>query len=185
MKVKVGISNNHVHLTKEDLNIIYNRDLTVRNILSEKSQFASNETVTLKTAKDEIKNVRIIGPCRGYTQVEISKTTAHKLGLNPPVRTSGNLEGAEKITIIGPNGQIERNACILAERHIHIPNTLKDKINKDMVDVVIETPDKSKKTIFCNVKFKSSEDDAVELHLDTDDANAVLINQGDFIEIDL
>ena len=104
MKTTVGISNRHVHLKQSDLDILFGQDLTVKNKINQPGQFAANELVTIKTDKAEISNVRVLGPVRGYTQIEISKTDAYKLGLNPPVRTSGDLENSEVVTLIGPKG---------------------------------------------------------------------------------
>ena len=123
MKIRVGVSNRHVHLTKEDLEILFGKDyeLTVRNYIDQPGQFAANETVTLKTDKNIKENVRIVGPTRKYTQVEILDIDKEYFGLNPPVRNSGDLENSENIWIIGPKGKIyKKSVCIIANRHIHI-----------------------------------------------------------------
>lgn len=91
MKVNVGVSNRHVHLKKQDLDILFGTDLTIKNKINQPGQFACNEVVTIKTEKSEINNVRVLGPTRNYTQIEISKTDAYKLGINPPVRSSGSV----------------------------------------------------------------------------------------------
>lgn len=180
MKLKVGVSNRHIHLKQEDLDILFGSELTKRNDLTQPNQFAANETLTIKTDKDEIKNVRVLGPVRNYTQIEISKTDAYKLGLNPPVRSSGDLEGSEVVTLIGPNGSIKTNGCIIADRHIHITNTDKEKYNlSDKVKVKI---DGEKKGVI-EVNVKTSSEAYFELHLDTDDANAFLLKNGDEVEI--
>ena len=92
MKVTVGISNRHVHLTKEHLNILFGENYQLENVknLNQPTQFASNSFVTLKTNKGILEHVRVIGDLRNYTQVEISKTDAYMLGLNPPIRDSGD-----------------------------------------------------------------------------------------------
>ena len=123
MDVMIGVSNRHVHLRKSDLEVLFGKDfnLEVKKELVQPGQYASNSVVTIKTLKSEIENVRVLGPVRDYTQVEISKTDAFKLGINPPVRDSGCLSGSEGITIIGPNGSISLDeGCIIATRHIHI-----------------------------------------------------------------
>ena len=109
MKISIGVSNRHVHLTKEHLSILFgaNYELEKKNDLTQPGQYASTAVVTIKTSKSEIDNVRVLGPIRNYTQVEISKTDAYKLGLNPPVRNSGDLGGSAHITIVGPNGSID------------------------------------------------------------------------------
>jgi len=186
MKVSIGVSNRHIHLTKEHLEILFGvgYQLDKKIDINQPGQFAATDLVTIKTPKSEINNVRILGPIREYTQVEISKTDAYKLGLNPPVRDSGDLKGSEPITIIGPMGSIDINeGCIIANRHIHIlPEQMKayGLEGRDMVDVKLYG---EKGGIISNVKLKVSEEAYFELHIDTDDANAHLIKNGDIGEI--
>ena len=182
MKVKVGISNRHIHITEEDYKIIYGKDnLNIRNYLSQPNNFASEETVTIKTDKSQIERVRILGPFRKYTQVEISKTDAIKLGINPPIRTSGDLENSSEVTIIGPAGSIKKQCCIIPNRHIHITEEDYKKYKFDKTCSV--KIDSIKPTILENVYFKIGENSVMELHLDTDDGNATLLQQKDEVEI--
>lgn len=184
MKVNIGISNRHVHLTKEHAEILFGGKLTKLRDLVQKGQYACNETVTIKTAKAEINNVRILGPVRNYTQVEISKTDAYKLGLNPPIRTSGDLTGSEAITIIGPCGEVTIDeGCIIANRHIHMdPDTAHELgfIDGSRVSVRIDT---IKGGVMDNVHIKITSDGVLEMHIDTDDANAFFIGKGETGEI--
>ena len=186
MKISVGISNRHVHLTKDALELLFGKDfkLEVQKELSQKGQFASTSLVTIKGPKGEIPNVRVLGPVREYNQVEISKTDSFKLGVNPPVRNSGDLSGSFPITIIGPNGILELNeGCIIATRHIHISYDDLNKIglpNNSKVQIKING---EKGGILDNVYLKASENGTLELHVDTDDANANLLNQGDLVEV--
>ena len=186
MKVQVGVSNRHVHLTQEHLEILFGKDYKLERIkdLNQPGQFASNSYVILKTEKDKIENVRVLGPVRNYTQVEISKTDAFKLGINPPVRSSGDLENSSPITIIGPSGTLNlESGCIIADRHIHITPTQKKMYglsNKEKVNVLVGG---LKGGILFNVALKVSEQSYFELHLDLDDANAHLLKQGDIVEI--
>ena len=186
MKVSIGVSNRHVHLTREHLKVLFGEsyELEKKNDLSQPGQYASTALVTLKTNKSEINNVRVLGPVRNYTQVEISKTDAYKLGLNPPVRNSGDLDGSESITIIGPCGSVNlAEGCIIAARHIHIlPSQLKayGLEGRDKVNVKLNG---EKGGIITNVYIKVSDEAFLELHLDTDDANAHLIKNGDIGEI--
>ena len=185
MKVSVGVSNRHVHLNEKDLYALFGEGYNLTDIgaLTQPGQFKSKEVVTIKTEKSEINNVRVLGPVRNYTQVEISKTDAYKLGLNPPVRNSGDLDGSENITIVGPNGSVTTNGCIIAARHIHI---LKEQVkmygleNVDKVDVLIKG---EKGGIISNVYIKEAPNSFFEMHLDTDDANAHLLKNGDIVEI--
>ena len=186
MKVSIGVSNRHVHLTKNDLEILFGKDfkLEKRNDLNQPGQYASNSVVTIKSDKSSIDNVRVLGPVRDYTQVEISKTDAFKLGINPPIRNSGDLNGSSPITIVGPKGTLDLQfGCIIATRHIHIlPSQVKmyNLDNKEKVNVKLNG---EKGGIITNVYLKVSDEAFFELHLDTDDANAHLINNGDIGEI--
>ena len=185
MKIKTGVSARHVHVTKEDMKILFGEgyELTKKIDLSQPFQYASNEQVTIKGPKNSIARVRILGPERSATQVEISKTDSFKLGINPPVRNSGDLKGAASITIIGPNGQITKNAAIIATRHIHASKDDAKKYgfeNKKFVSVRVSG---EKKGILNNVYIRTSDEYRFELHLDTDDANAFLINNGQEVEL--
>ena len=184
MKVNVGISNRHVHLNDEDYKIVFgDRPLTKRNDLTQPNTFASELTVTIAGPKRSIENVRVLGPNRSYTQVEVSKTDAYTLGVNPPVRNSGDLTDAYPITIIGPNGSIEKNACIIATRHIHVDESVRKEHDLEGVSKVSVKISGEKGGIIQNVYLKDSERAYFELHLDTDDANAFLLNQNDEVEI--
>lgn len=186
MKVSIGVSNRHVHLKLEHLKILFGNDyeLEKKNDLTQPGQFASTALVSLKTGKGIIDKVRVLGPLRSYTQVEISKTDAFKLGLNPPIRNSGDLDLSESVTIIGPNGEVKiKEGCIIATRHIHIlPEQMKQyKLEgKEKVSVKISG---EKGGIIDNVYLKVADNSYFELHLDTDDANAHLIKNGDIAEI--
>ena len=186
MKVTVGVSNRHVHLKLEDLKILFgaNFELEKQKDLTQPGQFASTSFVTLKTVKGTIEKVRVLGPIRNYTQVEISKTDAFKLGLNPPVRNSGDLNGSESITIIGPNGELTIDeGCIIASRHIHIlPEQIK-QYNLEGRETVSVRLFGDKGGIIDNVYLKPSDEAFFELHLDTDDANAHFVKNGDIAEI--
>ncbi len=184
MKVNVGISNRHVHLCEEDYKILFGDiPLTKRNDLTQPGMYACNETVTIKGNKREYEGVRILGPNRTYTQVEISKTDAYYLGVDPPVRNSGDLLDAALITIIGPKGEITKKACIIATRHIHVDENERIKHNLVGVEKVSVKIDGEKSGIINNVYLKDSDKAYFELHLDTDDANGFLLKQGDEVEI--
>ena len=183
MQVSVGVSARHIHLTKDDFVILFGYDnLTKLKDITQVGQFASRECVTIQGPKGCFDNVRILGPFREYTQVEISKTDSYTLGLNPPIKDSGDLLGASEITIIGPKGSIKRNALIIATRHIHITTSQASKLNiknKDKVAVKID----SEKPGIVIAEFKVSDSAYFELHLDLDDANAFMLKQGDIVDI--
>ena len=168
MKIKIGISNRHVHLTKEDVDVLFGKDyqLTPRNYLYQPGQFATEETVTLKTSKNIKEHVRIVGPIRNYTQVEVLEEDKEYFGINPPTRNSKDLEGSETMTIIGPKGEITKeNICIIANRHIHINTRDKRKYKED--DIVSVTINNQ---TLDNVHIKIDDTYKTELHINKDDA---------------
>lgn len=184
MKVLLGVSNRHVHLTEEDYKILFGDEpLGKVKDLVQPGQFSSDKKVTIKTEKREMENVRLLGPLRSYTQVEISKTDSFSLGVNPPVRNSGDLEGAAVVTIKGPCGEVTKPCCILANRHLHINRIQREQLGLQNVDKVCAKVEGEKPTIFENVWIKESDDYTLELHIDTDDGNGSLANTGDQIEI--
>lgn len=178
--MNVGISNRHVHLTEDDFKKLFNnKELEVVKFLNQPGQFASNLKVTIKTEKSEISGVRVLGPLRDYTQVEITKTDAYKLGLNPPVRESGNLKGSEDITIIGDNEIMVKECTIIATRHIHATKEDLVKYNLDASKKYRVKIYGEKGGIINNVSIKVSDKAFFEMHLDTDDGNGHLLKCGD------
>ncbi len=185
-KVPVGVSNRHIHLSVGDMEVLFGKDskLTPIKDLSQTGQFAADEQVTLVTRKNAIQNVRVLGPTRGQTQIEISRTDAFSLGLRPPVRDSGALGESEPITLVGPKGSVYlTEGVIIALRHIHMSPAdaqafgLKDK------DVVSVKTNGERSLIFNNVVVRVRDDFVLELHIDTDEANAAGLNNGDFVEV--
>ena len=124
-KIPVGVSNRHIHLTRQDLDLLFGKgyELTKKSDLKQPGQFAANETVTIRGAKGEFEKVRILGPLRKKTQVEISMTDSFRLGVKAPIKESGKIEGTPGIEIIGPKGNISIDqGTIVALRHIHMTN---------------------------------------------------------------
>ena len=184
MKINVGVSNRHVHLNNDDYKLLFGDTvMTKRNDLTQPGCFASDMLVTITGPKRSIENVRVLGPNRSYTQVEVSKTDSYTLGINPPVRNSGDLIDADLITITGPKGSITRNAAIIASRHIHVDKKIREEHNLVGIDMVSVKIHGEKGGIIDNVYLKDSEEAYFELHLDTDDANAHLLKQNDEVEI--
>lgn len=184
--VKVGVSQRHIHLSREDLDILFGKgyELTPKKVLMGR-EFASNEVVTLVgPSLKAIENVRILGPVRKNTQVEISRTDTFVLKVSPPVRPSGEIEGSEKIVVVGPKGSIYlKEGVIIANRHIHLTPEFAEGLNlkdNDYVDVVI---DGIKPTKFYDVQIRVREDFNVEMHIDTDDANSSGLKNGDVVHI--
>ena len=168
MQIKIGISNRHVHLTKEDVDILFGKNykLTPKKYLYQTGQYAAEETVTLKTPKNTKENVRVVGPTRSYTQVELLEEDKEYFGINPPIRNSKDLSNSETITIIGPKGEITKeNICIIANRHIHINTRDKKEFKEDdIVSVIINNK------IINNVHIKIDDTYKTELHINRDDA---------------
>lgn len=184
MNVKLGISNRHVHLSREDYEILFG-DTEVEKLkdLVQPGEFATTSVVEIETEKAKIGKVRFLGPFRSYTQVEVSKTDCYTLGIDAPVRASGNLEGADSITIIGPCGKLTKNCAIIANRHLHLNHD--DRVNLGLVDVekIKVKVGKEKSAILEEVYIKETPNGVLELHLDTDDANANLLKTGDIAEL--
>ena len=151
-----------------------------RNDLSQVGEYACEEVVKVSTSKGEFPYVRVLGPLRDYTQVEISQDDAMVLGIDPPIRDSGDLENSESVWISGPNGKIyKENCCIRANRHIHC-NKL-DNIghnNRDIVKVDVNGK------IMDDVHIKMGDNFKLELHIDKSDALLYGLNNGDYIEIE-
>ena len=186
MEVTLGVSNRHIHLNKDDYNTLFgNEKMKVYKNLVQPNQYASTLFVDIKTEKNTIKHVRVIGPIRKYTQLEISKSDAYYLGIDPPINDSGDLTNAAEVTVVGPNGNITKKIAIIATRHIHLSK--KDVEEKQLVGVKEVTVHfcSEKPTTFYNVKLKVEEEGVWELHLDLDDANCALLKTGDVGIIDI
>ena len=185
MKVILGVSNRHVHLKEEDYKTLFG-DEPINKVkdLRQPGQFASDKFVTIKNGERQIEHVRVLGPIRNYTQVEISRTDAYTLKLNPPIRTSGQLEGSSPITIIGPKGELNlKKGCILANRHIHISPEEVKQYNLEGIKKVKVKIDGEKGGILNNVYLKILEPSLLEMHIDTDEGNAFGVKTGDELEI--
>lgn len=183
--VPVGISNRHIHLTHNDVEVLFGEGhkLTPKKELSQPGQYACEEVVTLVgPSLHSIENVRVLGPERSKTQVEISVTDSYTLKVKPPVRESGNIAGSAGITIVGPCGVIRiSEGCIIANRHIHMsPSDARSfGVNDgDIVAVDVIGEGNVKRTRWYGVKVRVNPDFRLEMHVDTDDANAVGIKNG-------
>src|SRR5690606_6109504 len=179
--VPISVSARHCHLSKEDLELLFGEgyELTKKADLSQPGQFAANETVAIIGPKGTIRNVRILGPTRSHTQVEVSKTDAIALGLNPPLRESGDIKGSAPITILGPKGSIyKKEGLIIAKAHIHMsPEDAKEYNVKDGEFVKVVT-DTERPVTFENVLIRVSDKFRLDMHIDTDEANAGFITTG-------
>lgn len=185
-QIKIGVSQRHVHLSREDLDTLFGKgyELTKKKVLMGR-EFASNEVVTLVgPSLKAIENVRVLGPVRKHTQVEISRTDTFVLKVSPPVRPSGQVEGSERIVIVGPKGSVYlKEGVIIANRHIHLTPEYAQKHgihDNDLVDVLVEG---IKPTKFYDVQVRIRDDFNTEMHIDTDDANSAGLKNGDRVTI--
>lgn len=181
--IPVGVSNRHIHLTQEHVEFLFGAgyQLTHFKDLSQPGQFACKEQLTLVgPSMKAIEGVRILGPVRKASQVEISRTDARTLKLNAPVRESGDVAGSAPITIIGPKGTLLlKEGCILANRHIHMSPDDAARFNvKDGDYVAVDTVGDGKRTTLWDCQIRVNEKFVLEMHLDTDDANACGIGNG-------
>ncbi len=186
-KVTVGISARHIHLNREDMDKLFGpgSELTFVKALTQPGQFSAEEQVTLVGPKREIKNVRVLGPLRAQTQVEISRTDAFSLGIKPPVRDSGDLANSAPLKVVGPKGEIElTEGAIIAKRHIHMTPQDSERLglkDKDIVSVRVAEGDRA--LTFDQVLIRVSDKFALDFHVDTDEANAAEIKNGQLVEI--
>jgi putative phosphotransacetylase len=179
--VPIAISARHCHLSKEDVETLFGHgyELTVRSELSQPSQFAANETVVIAGPRGSIEKVRILGPARSMTQVEVSQTDSIKLGLKVPLRISGDIADSAPITIIGPKGSIfKKEGCIVARAHIHMTPEDARAFNVNDGECVRVTAQGERPVTFEKIMIRVSGRYKLEMHIDTDEANAGLIFPG-------
>jgi len=186
IKIIVEVSARHAHLSAQDFEQLFgkNKNLTPMKPLYQDGQYASWEWVTLKTAKAEIPHVRVLGPLRDKTQIEISLTDAYNLGIEPLVRKSGDLDGTPGLTLISHLGEIKtRGGVILSNRHIHASLEDAKKYGlKDAQIVSVQTVG-PRGLIFNNVTVRVKSDYVWRFHIDTDEANASGVKSGDETEV--
>ena len=175
-KVPIGISARHVHLCREHIDILFGKgyELNKKKDLMG-GQYAAQECVTLVGTKlRAIENVRILGPERKKTQVEVARTDAIRLGINPPVRESGNTAGSAPIALIGPKGAIYlEEGCIVAKRHIHMSPADAKQFGVTDGQIVKVRFDSDRGGIFEDVLIRVDETFTLEMHIDTDEANGL------------
>ena len=184
--VPIGVSARHIHLTQTDVETLFGKgyQLTKKKELMG-GQFASNELVTIVGLKlRAIENVRILGPVRKASQVEISATDAIKLGIKAPIRESGKIEGSAPIAVVGPCGVLYlKEGCIIASRHIHMSPADAQSAGVKNGDIVSVKVDNERATTFNNVSIRVDPTFTLEMHIDTDEANAAKISTGMKAEI--
>lgn len=185
-RIPIGVSNRHVHVSRADLDRLYGKDyaLTHKSELDQPGQFAANETVTLQGPKGTFEHVRILGPVRSQSQVEISKTDSFRLGVKAPIALSGHLQGTPGITLIGPRGTVDLPCgVIIAKRHIHMtPAQAAARHLKNGQIVDVETFGE-RRGILGDVIIRVSDTAGLEMHIDVDEANACSLSNHDYVMI--
>lgn len=178
-EIPVGVSNRHIHLSQEDVNSLFGEgyQMTKLKDLTQPGQYACKEIVTICGPKGAIEKVRILGPVRSKTQIEILKGDCYKLGIVAPARLSGELQGTPGITLIGPKGSVQtREGLIVAERHIHMSHEDAKRFgvhDGQVVSIQIEGP---RGGILNHVTVRANDTSALECHIDVEEANAMDVN---------
>lgn len=181
--IPVSISARHVHLTAGNIDLLFGpgHPLHTRKALSQPGEFSAEETVTLVGSRGSIPHVRVVGPAREEDQVEISRTDEMTLGLDAPVRVSGDLGATPGIKLVGPAGEVTLgHGVVLAQRHVHMSPADARRLgvrDRQIVQVLIHSPHRS--LIFGDVVVRVSAHYTLELHLDTDEGNAASVQPGD------
>lgn len=180
--VPIGISNRHIHLSREHVEVLFGKGYQLTKIkdLSQPGQFACKEQLTIVgPSMRAIEGVRVLGPERKASQVEISRTDSYTLKLKPPVRESGDIRGSAPVTVIGPKGIVTLNeGCIIANRHIHMSEDEGRAFgvrDGEYVDVELCG---ERRSLFYDVQIRVHKDFRLEMHIDTDDANAAGVGNG-------
>lgn len=185
-QVKLGISARHIHVSQSDLEKLFGAGAQLHPVkeLGQPGQFACEERVDLITPQGTLSGLRILGPARQQTQIELAPADARKLGLKPPVRDSGDLAGTPGITLAGPQGRVElASGVIIASRHVHLDTaTAANWQLKDKQLVQVRVCGK-RLVLFEDVLVRVRGDFAPEVHIDTDEGNACMAENDDLVEI--
>lgn len=185
-KIPVGVSNRHVHISQADLEVLFGPgyQLTKKNDLKQPGQYACNETVTIRGPKGQFEQVRILGPVRKESQIEISKTDSFRLGIRPQIRESGDLTGTPGLEMAGPQGTvILSRGAIIALRHIHMTPAQAQALGVKDKDIVEVETFGERHGIFGDVLIRVSEQFSLEMHVDVDEANACSLSNNDYVLI--
>lgn len=183
--VPVGLSNRHAHLSQADIDVLFGKGHQLTNMknLKQPGQYACEEKITVVGPKGSL-TMRVLGPARNQSQVEVSLTDGFALGVKPPVRHSGDLVGSPGAKIVGPEGEVEiSEGIIAASRHIHMHTTDGEKFGIKDKDVVNVEFGGERGVIFKNVLARVNEAFALEFHVDIDEGNGAGLKNGDEVEI--
>ena len=187
-EIPVGISNRHIHLSREDMETLFGKgyELTPMKELSQPGQYACKETLTLVgPSMRAIEGVRVLGPLRSSSQVEISATDSFQLKVKPPVRESGKIAGSAPVTIVGPRGVVSLSeGCIIANRHVHMsPDDAARFGVKDGDYIDVDVLSGTRKSRWFDVQIRVHKDFRLEMHVDTDDANSAGLKNGSTVTV--
>ena len=185
-RVPLGVSNKHLHLTQEHVEILFGKGHQLTNMkdVKQPGQFACEECVKIIGPKGEVPKVRVLGPARNETQIELSMTDARTLGVNVPIRESGKLEGTPGLILEGPCGRVELDhGAIAALRHIHMTPDIAEQLGLKDGDCVGVESSGLRPTLFRDVLVRVSPKYAYEMHIDTDEANAAGLKNNDILKI--
>ena len=185
-KIKIEISARHIHLEKSDFEKLFGEgaELTIKVKLSQPGMFAANEAVSIKNENFQIDSLRIVGPLRSYTQIELSKTEARKFKIDPPLRRSGDIKNSSGMIIIGPKGETEiSDGVIISKRHIHMTPKDAEEINAKDGDLLKVKTAGERGLIFENVVARVDENFSLAMHIDTDEGNAGGIESCEYGEV--
>ncbi len=186
LKIPIGVSNRHVHLCRRDMDALFGvgSELTKKADLAQPGQFAANETVTVRGPKGEFKKVRVLGPLRDESQVEISLTDGFSIGVKAPIKESGHLDNTPGVTLIGPKGSVDlAQGTIVALRHIHMDPETAQKLGVADKDIVEVETFGERAGVLGNVLVRVSDKYALEMHVDIDEANACSLRNKDYVVI--
>ena len=185
-EIPVGISNRHIHLSKKHVETLFGEgyELTKLKDLSQKGQYACKETITICGPRGSIEKVRVLGPIRSKTQVELSIGDCRKTGVSPSVRLSGNLKDTSGVTLIGPKGSVQlEEGVIVAQRHIHMNNKHAEHFGVTDGEIVKIEVDGLRGGILNNVSIRTNDSFSLECHLDVEEANSFGITPKSKIKI--
>lgn len=186
MKLPIALSNKHIHLSQNDIDVLFGKghQLTEFKPLSQPGQYACEEKVDLVGPKGTIKGVRVLGPARTQTQLEVSLADGFALGVKAPIRESGDLAGSPGIKLVGPAGEVEiSEGVIVASRHIHMHTSDAENFGvKDKQVVKIRTSGE-RALVFENVLVRVSDSYKLEMHVDLEEGNAAAVKNGELVEL--
>lgn len=174
--IPVRVSGRHLHLAKEDKDELFGPDYSLTEMvpIDQPGQYATNETVKIKTEYGQFDKVRIVGPLREYTQVELARTDSYQLKIDPPLKLSGQDRGPDpaEVTIVGPQGEVTKKVAITAHRHLHLNPQQARKIDVNNEDLISVGIGGERGVTFHNVIVRVDEDYSLAMHIDTDEGNA-------------